>query len=109
MMNGIAMIVYLPMMNLTFPSNFNVVNSFLIQIITFDIVPEIDWINDYFFTTRFSETEIIQPAIGFSLNGFETHNYTKNTGSLYIFTVEMLVTSLFFNILRYFAMNYYFV
>jgi hypothetical protein len=58
MLNGIAMIVYVPMMNITFPSNFNVLNSYLIQIVTFDIVPYIDWLNDEFFTTRYSEGEI---------------------------------------------------
>ena len=87
MLNGLAMIVYVSMMNLTFPSNFNVLNSYLIQIITFDLIPEIDWINEKFFTSRYSEDSIKVPALGFALNGFESHNYTKNTGSLYIFTI----------------------
>ena len=76
---------------------------------TFDVVPMIDEINDELFTTRYSEGPIEQPAIGFSLNGFETQNYTKNTGSLYIFVILIVVTNCFFKIMRYLAYNYYFV
>ena len=76
---------------------------------TFDVVPMIDEINDELFTTRYSEGPIEQPAIGFSLNGFETQNYTKNTGSLYIFVILIVVTNCFFKIMRYLAFNYYFV
>jgi hypothetical protein len=71
-LNGITVIAYLSMMNLTFPSNFNILNNILIDLATFDIVPEIDWINDKFFTTRYCEGPIEQPALGFSLNGFES-------------------------------------
>ena len=100
MMNGLALIVYIPMLNLTFPSNFNILNDELINVVTFDIVPNIGAINDYFFTTLYSEGPIGQPAIGYNLNGFENENYTKNTGSMYIFVIWMILTSLFFNILR---------
>ena len=109
MLNGIALIVYVPMMNLTFPSNFNVLNGYLVQIVTFDLVQNIDDINDECFTTRYSEGEIDQPAIGFSLIGFESHNYTKNTGSLYIFTIWMIASGIFFKIVRVFAVRYWFV
>ena len=88
------------MLNLTFPSNFNILNDELINVVTFDIVPNIGAINDYFFTTLYSEGPIGQPAIGYNLNGFENENYTKNTGSMYIFVIWMILTSLFFNILR---------
>ena len=100
MMNGLAMIVYLPMFNLIFPANFTMFNSFLITLATFDMVPKIDDINAYFFTTYYSENELNQPSIGYSLNGFESHNYAKNTGSLYIFAGWMISTSIFFNIMR---------
>ena len=42
MMNGLSFIVYLPMINLTFPSNFYLFNKYVIEIATFDIVPKID-------------------------------------------------------------------
>ena len=103
------MIVYLPMLNLIFPSNFSMFNEVLITIVTFDMIPKIDDINAYFFTTYFSEDDIHQPSIGYGLNGFENHNYAKNTGSLYIFAGWMIASSLFFNILRQCALNYYFV
>ena len=109
MMNGLAMIVYLPMFNLAFPSNFSAMNDFLINVITFDVIPNIDDINAYFFTTYFSEGEVNQPSIGYGLNGFETHNYAKNTGSLYIFAGWIIGTSVFFKVLRQCALRYWFV
>ena len=66
-LNGITVITYLSLMNLTFPSNYNILNGIMIQLTTFDIVPEIDWINDRFFTTQFCEGPIDQPALGYSL------------------------------------------
>ena len=58
MLNGVAMIVYLPMFNLIFPSNFSMFNGSLITIVTFDMIPKIDDINAYFFTTYFSEGDL---------------------------------------------------
>ena len=58
LMNGLALMVYLPMFNVIFPSNFNILNNKLINIVTFDLVPFIDDINDYFFTTFYSEGPI---------------------------------------------------
>ena len=55
MMNGLAMIVYLPMFNMIFPANFTMLNDFLITVATYDMVPKIDDINAYFFTTHYSE------------------------------------------------------
>jgi hypothetical protein len=108
-MNGLSMIVYLPMFNLIFPANFSVLNAYLISVATFDIIPKIDEINDYFFTTYYSEKPLEQPSVGYSLNGFETHNFTKNTGSLYIFSGWMIATSFFFQIMRQCALRYCFV
>ena len=94
------MIVYLPMFNLIFTANFLMMNSLLIAVVTFEMVPKIDDIVAYFFTTYYSEGALHQPSIGFGLNGFETHNYAKNTGSLFIFSGCIILTCLFFNILR---------
>ena len=41
-LNGITVIAYIAMINLTFPANFNVLNNVVISLATFDIVPKID-------------------------------------------------------------------
>jgi hypothetical protein len=105
-LNGITVLAYIAMFNITFPANYNVMNHILIQLATFDVVPRIDDINDWFFTTLYSEGPIEQPAIGFGLNGFESQNYTKNTGSLYIFVLWALFTNIFFRIVRWLAFRY---
>jgi hypothetical protein len=51
----------------------------------------IDEINEYLFTSRYSEEEFNIPAIGFSLNDFVSHNYMKNTGSMYIFGLGFVI------------------
>ena len=58
-LNGITMIAYIAMINLTYPANFNVVNEVIVSLATFDMVPNIDEINDYFFTTHYSEGPIV--------------------------------------------------
>ena len=88
------------MFNLNFPANFCVLNDFLINVVTFDVVPKINAINAYFFTTYFSDAPLTYPSVGFGLNGFETHNYAKNTGSLYIFAGWMIGSSIFFQLMR---------
>lgn len=57
-LNGITIITYLSMLNLTFPANYNIMNKVMIELVGFDVVPEIDWINDRFFTTLYSEGPI---------------------------------------------------
>ena len=109
MMNGLNFIVYLPMINLTFPSNFYLFNKYIIEIATFDIVPKIDEINEYFFSSRYSEGPIIREAIGFEMNDYVTQNFLKNVGSLYIFAFWIVITSMFFKVIRYLALRYYFV
>ena len=71
-LNGITVIAYIAMINMTYPANFNVLNQIIISLATFDVVPKINDINDYLFTTDYSEGPIAQPGIGFSLNGFES-------------------------------------
>ena len=100
MLNGVSFIVFLPLINLTFPPNFYLFNEQLINIATFDVVPKIDEINEFLFTTKYSEEEIENPAIGFSLNDFETRNFMKNTGSLYIFGLYIVAAGILFSLLR---------
>ena len=57
-LNGITVLAYIAMINLTYPSNYNILNNILISLATFDVVPDIDGINDKFFTTRYSEGPI---------------------------------------------------
>lgn len=103
---GLSIIAYLALINITFAPNFMLVTGYIISFITFDIVPGIDEINEYLFTTRYSEIEIEKEALGFGLLGFETHNYFKNTGSMWIFIFYMIVSSVFFKNVRRFADNY---
>jgi hypothetical protein len=95
LLNGVSFIVFLPLINLTFPANFYLFNSELINIATFDIFPKIDEFNEFWFTTHYSEGEIENPAIGFSLLDFETNNFMKNTGSLYIFGLYFIAAGTF--------------
>jgi len=80
----------------------------MINIITFDMVPGIDGINAYLFTSRYSEGPTNQPAIGFELNGFENQNYMKNTGSMFIFASWMILSSIFFKMVRQCALRFWF-
>ena len=108
-LNGITVTAYIAMINVTYPANFNVLNNVIVSLATFDMVPKIDDINAYFFTTHYSEGPIAQPGIGFSLNGFESQNYTKNSGSLWIFTIWIIFTSFFFRFVKILAGRKYFV
>ena len=45
LINGLQMIVYLPLLNLVFPANINMVLTILISVATFDMIPLIDEIN----------------------------------------------------------------
>ena len=60
----------------------------------------IDEINEFLFTTKYSEEEIENPAVGFSLNDLETRNFMKNTGSLYIFGLYIVAAGILFSLLR---------
>ena len=66
MINCIQMLVYLPLLNLTFPGHTNMFFSILISVATFDIIPKIDDINDALF--NFKHT--IEPT-AFNSLGFE--------------------------------------
>lgn len=101
------MISYLPLINISIAANFMLVLSYVINFIAFDIVPYIDDINDYLFTTRYSEGEITNGAVGFELLGFENHNYAKLTGSMWVFIFWMILSGFFFMIVRRFADNYF--
>ena len=54
------MIVYLPLLNLTFPANANVFFAIIIKVATLDIVPMIDDINEAVFSFEHTADEIEQ-------------------------------------------------
>jgi hypothetical protein len=80
---------------------------YIIEFIGFDVVPFIDQINDRFLTTYFCEDLPDKTAMGYGLLGFETHNFAKNSGSLYLIILWMIATSAFFYVVRRFADNYF--
>mgnify|MGYP000141156323 FL=1 len=53
LINGLQMIVYLPLLNLVFPANINMVLTILISVATFDMIPFIDEINSLLFSFNY--------------------------------------------------------
>ena len=49
MINCLQMIVYLPLFNITLPANVNTLFTILIEVATFDIIPESDKVSQYIF------------------------------------------------------------
>lgn len=49
LINCLQMIVYLPLFNVIFPGNINMVLSILINLATFDVIPFVDEIQEFFF------------------------------------------------------------
>ena len=49
MINCLQMIVYLPLLNITLPANVNTLFTILIEVATFDIIPESDKVSQYIF------------------------------------------------------------
>lgn len=54
MINCLQMIVYLPLFNITLPANVNTLFSILIEIATFDIIPESEQMNQSIFRFKYS-------------------------------------------------------
>jgi len=91
------MLVYLPLFNITLPGNISSVMAILIDVATFDVVPQIDNIIAFMFTFENSADEITQN--GLTGIGFENKNFIVNSGSLFIYMaafVSMLVLSKIF-------------
>jgi len=105
-MNGLSMIAYLPLININFPGIYMLFAKYIIEFIGFDVVPFIDQINNQFFSTKFCEEKLENKAIGYGLLGFETHNFAYNSGSLHVVVMWMIGTSVFFMIVKRFALNY---
>jgi len=103
LINALQMIVYLPLFNINFPANINMFNSILISVATFDIIPKIDKINKFVFKFKYTEEEISHKAAGFVHLGFETKNFTLNSGSLLIFVFAFLIKAILITITRILA------
>jgi len=54
MVNCLQVIVYLPLLNLVFPANLNMVMTGLIKVATFDVVPMIDDLQAWLFGFQYS-------------------------------------------------------
>ena len=104
-MNGLSMIAYLPLININYPAVYNVFAVYIIEFICFDVVPFIDEINDMLFTTKYSDSKFIKSEVGYGLLGFETHNFAKNAGSLYIIVIWTIASSFIFSVIGLFENN----
>jgi len=83
LINFLQLIVYLPLINVVFPANINMLLSVLISVATFDIVPFIDEISDFFFSFTVND-ENTQLSSGWEALGFETKQFVTNSGSLFL-------------------------
>ena len=66
------MIVYLPLLNLQFPVEPQVFLSVLVKVATFDVVPNIDDLNDDMFGFNHTLDDIDKKSMGYNLLEFET-------------------------------------
>jgi hypothetical protein len=87
MINSLQLIVYIPLFNIILPGKLNALLSILISAATFDVVPMIDEINDIVFGFNHTNEEVVMNSIGYEQLGFETKNFTKNTGSMFLFAI----------------------
>ena len=91
MINCLQMIVYLPLLNLQFPIEPQIFLSVLVKVATFDLVPNIDEINDDLFAFNHTLDEIDKRSTGYELMEFESQNFIKNSGSLFIYVLIFVV------------------
>jgi hypothetical protein len=87
MINSLQLIVYIPLFNIIFPAKLNALLSILISAATFDIVPMIDEINNSVFGFNHTNEEVVMNSIGYEQLGFETKNFTRNTGSMFLIAI----------------------
>ena len=105
LINGLQMIVYLPLLNLVFPANISMVFTIIIQVATFDMIPGIDYINQYIFKFEYVNEMNELPSAGWEALGFETLNFTTNSGSLYMMVCIFLVKTVAAAVLKQLAMR----
>ena len=85
------MIVYLPLFNVIFPGNIDMFLSIIISIATFDVIPFVEEIQAFFFRFEYINDDNDQPASGWGSLGFETKNFTVNSGSLFIVAAVFVI------------------
>ena len=76
MINSLQMIVYLPLLNITFPANANTIFKILISVATFDVVPFSDEISKFMFNFKYSTALVSQSS--FESLEIETKNFIIN-------------------------------
>ena len=94
MVNCLQVIVYLPLLNIVFPANVNMLMTVLISVAIFDVVPMIDDIQEWLFGFQYTTRDEIDHQ-GYQQLDFETHNFIMNTGSLYFISMFYLSFRLF--------------
>lgn len=79
MMNTLQIIVFLPLINLSFPGHTTFVSLILFDIANFDILPS-SLMNKL--VLKVNENEVEKTKLKFSNFGYETHSFMMNSGSV---------------------------
>ena len=72
----------------------------LINVATFDMIPMIDELNDFLWSFEFSTAANPRRALGWEALGFETKNFTANSGSLLMVAIIFVVWQLALRIIK---------
>jgi len=91
MINCLQLLVYLPLFNVIFPANIQMVVSILISVATFDVVPMIDEIQDFLFNFVYTSEINERESYGWEALGFNTKNFTRNSGSMFLVVLIFIV------------------
>jgi hypothetical protein len=100
--NVIQLIVNLPLLNLTFPSNAVKFYSFLTDLANFDVIPS-TWVNTVQ-RTLFPSLTLSEPRAKLSDMGWDTENFIMNLGSSLLYFLVLLCLILLSGLL-YFVRN----
>lgn len=72
--------------------------SVLISVATFDIIPFIDDIQDFLFSFEYTTENNERDSYGWEALGYETKNFVKNSGSMFLIVVVFLILRLCENV-----------
>ena len=101
MINVMQLIVKMPLLNVTFPSNAATFYTFITDIASFDLLP-MDKINSFIF--RFTEEN--QNDENFKEMGYKSDNIFENLGSMVMYLVGFVFLVLFVLLIRYLKNRY---
>jgi hypothetical protein len=93
------LIVFLPLLDINFPGNMQVVNGHMIELATYDILPT----DDIYPTVLNLPVEGLKPVNkNYDELKYETKNFLFNVGSLFLIFMFMLAQTIFYGFLRCF-------